>query len=308
MKILEGRPNMLFLFQLLKAMLIITGFIVLIVGGMFLGSISIWHKVREVPDRGYTFPDDEISITWIGHSTMLLNLKGTRILTDPMYSDFILLLAKRYYEPAIPLEKLPHIDAVVISHEHYDHLDMATLEQLPPDTPVIIRRGNSERVIKAGIRDIRELDIWESTKVKDINITAVPAKHGRANACGFVIEGPKNIYFAGDTAYFPGIKEIGDKFELDIALLPISHYRTPQGRKNVDAMLRTIHMGPWDFPEAIQDLRVETAIPMHHKTFRNVGILELPLDEPERFMREIVEKYKLQGIVHILDFGEKITF
>jgi L-ascorbate metabolism protein UlaG (beta-lactamase superfamily) len=301
----EAEIMLLFFWNVFKAALIITGMIILIIVFMFLGSISIWHTIQDVPDRNHEFPDDECSITWIGHATMLINLNGTKILTDPMYSDFILVFAKRYYKPGIPFEKLPKIDAVVISHEHYDHLDRATLEKLPKNTPVIISKGNSDRVIEAGIEDIRELKWWESTKVKDVTITAVPAQHGRARAQGYVIEGTKNIYFAGDTGYFSAFNEIGERFDLDVAMLPISHYKTINGRKRVDEMLKRIHMGPGDFPSAIKDLGVKLAIPMHHSTFRNVGILELPLEEPVRLLREIIRKHGLEKNVKILEIGEK---
>ncbi len=298
--------KMMFIIDLIKAFAIITGFLIGIILFMFLYSISIWHFIKDVPDRNHEWPDDEISVTWIGHATLLVNIHGTKILTDPMYSDYILVFAKRYFEPGVPIEKLPDIDAIVISHEHYDHLDRATLEQLSKDIPVIIRKGNSERVKEAGMKDIRELEWWESTEVKDVRITAVPAQHGRANACGFVIEGEKSFYFAGDTGYFSAFEEIGKKFDLDVAFLPMSHYKSRHGRERVDKMLKRIHMGPADFPDAIKDLGVELVIPMHYLTFRNVGILELPLDEPPRYMREISKKHGLEKIVKMLDIGEKI--
>lgn len=292
--------------KLVKKMMIALGVVFLILLAVFLANISIWHRIERVPERDLRFPRGESSITWIGHSTLLLHLDDVNIITDPMYSDFILLFAKRYYEPAVKFENLPPIDLICISHEHYDHLDKATLERFPKDMPVIISKGIGNKVRNIGFMDVRELGWWKSTEVKGVRITAVPGRHGGARISGYVIEGAKTIYFAGDTAFFDVFNEIGKKFDIDVALLPISHYRSRNGNPRVDRMLKTIHMGPGNFPDAIRVLGAKLAIPIHYKTFKNVGSLELPLEEPARYLREIIKKYSLKEKVKILELGEQM--
>jgi L-ascorbate metabolism protein UlaG (beta-lactamase superfamily) len=293
--------------KLVKKMMIAFGCIFLVLLAVFLANISIWHRIEKVPERDLHFPRGESSVTWIGHSTLLLHLDNVNIITDPMYSDYILLFAKRYYEPAVKFEKLPPIDLICISHEHYDHLDKATLKRFPKDIPVVISKGIGYKVRDIGFTDVRELKWWQSTVVKGVRITAVPGKHGGARISGYVIEGAKTIYFAGDTAFFDAFYEIGRKFKIDVALMPISHYRSRNGNPRVDKMLKTIHMGPGDFPEAIKALGTKLAIPIHYKTFKNVGSFELPLEEPERYLREIIKRFHLEKSVKILELGEQIN-
>lgn len=292
--------------KLVKRMLILIGILLLGIIIIFMANLSIWHRIEKVPERDYTFPAGTSSITWLGHATTLIHLDNVNILTDPMYSDFILLFAKRYNEPAIEFDKLPPIDAICISHEHYDHLDKATLKRFRNDIPIIVSKDIGYKARDVGLKDVRELAWWESTTVRGVKITAVPGKHGRARISGFVIEGARTIYFAGDTGYDVFFSEIGQRFKIDVALLPISHYRTRRGNVRVDRMLKRIHMGPGDFPAALNKLKAKLAIPIHHSTFKNVGSLELPFEEPLRFLREVTEKNGLQNKVKILELGEQI--
>lgn len=287
-------------------MLIAVGILLAGLIGLFLANISIWHSIKKAPERNHSFKPGTNSITWIGHSTLLIHLGDVNIITDPMYNDFILIFAKRYYKPAIPFEKLPPIEAIVISHEHYDHLDKATLKRFETDTPVAISDGIGFKVKEAGLKDVREMKWWESTSVKGVKITAVPGKHGGARISGFIIEGAYSIYFAGDTAYSDYFEEIGKRYKIDVALLPVSHYRSRKGDPKVDNMLKQIHMGPGDFPAALKALGARLAIPIHHSTFKNVGSLELSLEEPLIYLRDIMKKHNLNNKVKILELGEQI--
>jgi N-acyl-phosphatidylethanolamine-hydrolysing phospholipase D len=289
-----------------RKLLLIAGSIILILVTAFLINLTIWHKIGKVPEREYNFTPGTNSITWIGHSTVLLHLDKVNIITDPMYSDYILIFAKRYFEPALKFEKLPPIDAVLISHEHYDHFDKSTLERFDKNIPVIISYGLGERVKEMGFSDVRELKWWQSTVIKETKVTAVPASHGEAKVSNYVIEGSKTVFFAGDTAFLKAFQDIGKKFNIDIALMPISNYKLRSGVKWLDSIHARIHMSPADFPRAIKALRAELAIPIHFGTFRNEGSLDLTLDEPPRFLREIAKKYRLEKIIRIPELGEQI--
>jgi L-ascorbate metabolism protein UlaG (beta-lactamase superfamily) len=269
-------------------------------------NLTIWHNIEKVSKRKYQFLPGENSITWIGHSTVLLHLDKTNIITDPMYSDFIMIFAKRYFEPGLEFEKLLHIDAIVIPHEHYDHFDKSTLERFNQNIPVIISYGLGECVKELGFSDVRELKWWESTEVNKTKITAVPARHGEAKISSYVVEGSKTVFFTGDTAFFKAFYEVDRKFDIDVALMPISNYKLRSGIKWLDNIHAKIHMSPADFPRAIKSLRAELAIPIHFGTFRNEGFLELSLAEPPRYLREVVKTNHLENKVKILEIGEQI--
>jgi L-ascorbate metabolism protein UlaG (beta-lactamase superfamily) len=288
-----------------RKLFLIIGSIFFILIIAFFVNLTIWHRIEQVQKREHKFLPGENSITWIGHSTVLLHLDKVNIITDPMYSDFILIFAKRYFEPGLEFETLPHIDAIVISHEHYDHFDKATLKRFNKNTPIIISYGLGERLKEIGFSDVRELKWWKSTRINGTTITAVPARHGEAKVSSYVVEGSKTVFFAGDTAFFEAFNDIGRKFDIDVALMPISNYKLRSGIKWLDNIHAKIHMSPADFPEAIKALHAGLAVPIHFGTFRNEGFLELPLEEPPRCLREVVKKNHLENKVKILDIGEQ---
>lgn len=290
-----------------RKLFLIVGSILLILMIAFLANLTIWHRIQKVTKREHQFLPGNNSITWIGHSTVLMHLDKVNIITDPMYSDFILIFAKRYFEPGLEFEKLPHIDAIVISHEHSDHFDKSTLKRFPNNTPVIISRQLGDRLKDIGFSDVRELKWWESTRINGTKITAVPARHGEAKISNYVIEGSKTVFFAGDTAFFEAFYDVGRKFDIDVALMPISNYKLRSGIKWLDNIHAKIHMSPADFPNAIKSLRAEIAIPIHFGTFRNEGFLELPLEEPPRYLREVVKKNHLENKVKILEIGGQLN-
>ncbi len=248
------------------------------------------------------------SVTYIGHATTLIKTNGIHLITDPVFSDRINLgLVKRRQPLGVHFEKLPDIDAILISHDHLDHFDKSTLRRSQRDIPTITPYGLGNKISSLGFTDVRELSWWESTVVKGIIITAVPAAHWgiSARASGFVIEGIKTIYFAGDTGLFDGMSDIGRKFDIYLALLPIGDYRPhiwfiPGGAK----VMRNMHMAPNDIPEAIKMLRCKKVIPIHWGTFKISGT---PLEEPPERMNSIIRKYHLNGTVVLLKHVETMS-
>lgn len=243
-----------------------------------------------------------LRVTWMGHSTLLLEIDGMTILTDPVWSERASFVSfagpKRFYPPTLPLKDLPLLDAVLLSHDHYDHLDRATIEQL-----AVLQKNDRMRFIASvGCRShleswgiapqrITELNWGQSTSLRsDCSITATPARHfsgrslwGRNETLwsSFVIRGPRHhIFFGGDSGMFPGFRAIGDAYgPFDLTMLEIGAY---------DADWPDIHMGPIHAAEAHVDLRGKLLLPIHWGLF---NLAFHPWQEPiERLMNVAAEK------------------
>jgi N-acyl-phosphatidylethanolamine-hydrolysing phospholipase D len=227
------------------------------------------------------------SVTWIGHSTMLVRMDGATFLTDPIFSDWAGPLPhlgpKRHVPPGVPLDELPPVDFVVLSHDHYDHTDLPSIEALAKrGTRFIVPLGLGELVRGTGAQ-VTELDWWQTTSVGNVRIHCVPAQHfcGRSLAdgnrrlwAGWVIEGPtRRFYHAGDTGYFAGFTEIGKRLgPIDLAAIPIGAYDPP-------AIMRFVHLNPEEAIQAAADLGAQRVIAMHFGTF---DLTDEPMDEPPR--------------------------
>jgi L-ascorbate metabolism protein UlaG (beta-lactamase superfamily) len=224
-------------------------------------------------------PGEGARLTWIGHATFLVQLDGVSLLTDPILAERVAGVVPRNVPPGIPLDKLPRIDAALVSHSHYDHLDLPTLKRL--GVPIYAGLGLRRLFREEGLF-CTELGWWQTARLGGVEITFVPAQHwsrralGESNRTlwgGFVVKGSSaTVYHAGDSAYFPGFREIGRRFHLDAALLPIGAYdpawfMSPQ------------HMNPEEALEAFQDLGAATFFAMHWGTFK---LADEPLDEPPR--------------------------
>jgi len=261
---------------------------------------------RVVPDLAIIavppVPGEGARLTWIGHASWLVQLDGKSLLIDPIFGT--LPTGRREVEAGLLAQQLPHIDAVLVSHNHYDHLDLKSLKQV--GAPIIAGLGLKKWFADEGLV-AKELAWWESTEVGPINITFVPAHHWSRRGLfdankklwgGFVIKGPSaSVYHAGDSAYFDGFREIGARFpDLDAALLPIGAYAP-------DWFLR-MHMNPEQAVQAFVDLGARNFFAMHWGTFR---LTDEPLDEPPRRLtvewnkRGLPEKAK-----HILAIGETV--
>src|SRR5437762_1303468 len=178
---------------------------------------------------------EDLRVTFINHATTLIQIAGVNILTDPIWSErtspVSLIGPRRHRPPGIRFDDLPPIDLVLVSHNHYDHLDVPTLLRLQgrAESPshIITPLGNGRLMARFGIRNVTELDWWQ----REGNVTLVPARHFSARAIsdrnrnlwgGFVIHGEKgNVYFAGDTGWGPHFADIGERFApIRLALLP----------------------------------------------------------------------------------------
>jgi L-ascorbate metabolism protein UlaG (beta-lactamase superfamily) len=250
---------------------------------------SAWpaHIGNTAFDPPGTPPADEIALTFIGHSTFLIQLGGVALLTDPIWSSraspFRCMGPRRVRAPGQPLDALPAIDIVLVSHCHYDHLDLPTLREIGRRWSAVAMTGTGNRrhLAKAGLSAVHELDWWQCVGVGAAAITYVPAQHfsartpldrNRALWGGFVIQtGGFVVYFAGDTGYNEQFVEIRRRFpRLDVALLPIGAYE-PRW------FMSFHHMNPEEAVRAHLDLGAEVSIGMHWGTFH---LSDEAIDDP----------------------------
>jgi N-acyl-phosphatidylethanolamine-hydrolysing phospholipase D len=243
-----------------------------------------------------------LSLTWVGHSTWLLQLGMLNVLTDPMWSDraspFSFMGPKRWAAPGLPLDELPPIDVVLQSHSHYDHLDSRTVRAIArahPEARWFCPLGVGALVKKWGVESSTELDWWDRVSLDatcEVEIGCTPARHFSARSpfdrnrtlwCGFTIrDGSRSAYFAGDTAMHPDFGAIRDRFgPFDVAMIPIGAYE-PRW------FMRAVHMNPEEAVEAYRALRREgeatSFVGMHWGTFK---LTDEPLLEPPRLTREL---------------------
>lgn len=277
-------------------------FILWISAILILSLDSAFHETRKAKPLAVDLNSHRNRIVPIGHSTVLIQMDGFNIITDPIFSNRILRFAKRYVEPGIPFEKLPKIDAIVISHEHYDHFDKATLKKFDKNIPIVISKGLKDKAVNLGFQDVREIGWWESAKINGVKITAVPVKHHFSHPSSFVIEGAKTVYFAGDTGMNGYFEEIGQKFNIDVALLPIGAYKARLAPPGFD--LRRVHLNPEDAIAAQEQLNAKVIVPVHWGVFK---ITAEPIEEPRRKMEEIIKKQNLESKIKILEPGETLN-
>ncbi len=256
----------------------------------------------------------ELRATWVGHSSFLLQVGGWNVLTDPVWSDRASPVSwagpTRLMPPGFPLEELPPVDAVVISHDHYDHLDRPTVarlherygEALAWFTPL----GFESWFRALGIHRVHALDWWQTAALPPgpgrpapLRLTAVPAQHWSRRSplerrrdrlwCGWVIHpGDASVYFAGDTGYFPAFPEIGSRLgPFDAVALPIGAY-APRW------FMSPAHMDPEEAVRAYGDLGGRGAfLPTHWGTFR---LTDEPILEPPRLLERFWQNANLPAV------------
>jgi N-acyl-phosphatidylethanolamine-hydrolysing phospholipase D len=236
----------------------------------------------------------ELTLTWVGHATVLLQVGALNVLTDPHWSKraspFQFAGPARWVKPGIEFDDLPPIDLVLISHNHYDHLDDGTVRRLAaafPDAAWRVPLGLASFVRRRGARDVEEMDWWDETRVGDTHLTCVPAQHFSARTpfdrnrtlwCGWALahEG-RRVFFAGDTGYHPKFGEIGERLgPFDAALFPVGAYE-PRW------FMQPVHMNPEEAVSAFQELTAGSdgclMVPIHWGTFK---LTDEPMDEPPR--------------------------
>jgi len=232
-------------------------------------------------------------LTWLGHSSFLLRLGGRNILLDPFLSDYATSVQpfgpKRYTPPGLPVEKLPRTDLLLISHNHYDHLDRATLEALPNKDriPVVVPLKLKQFIAELGFSDVTELDWYDSKKIGSITVTTIPAVHFSSRSlfdrnetlwAGYSIsDGHTRVYFSGDTGYHPLFKELGRRYgPFDLGMVPIGAYKRASN-------LKSTHTTPEEAVRLGRDLGVKTLVPMHWGAL--VLSYEPPFEPPVRFLK-----------------------
>jgi N-acyl-phosphatidylethanolamine-hydrolysing phospholipase D len=230
------------------------------------------------------------TVTWVGHSTLLVQMGHTTFLTDPIWSSTASPLAvgpRRFLEPGLAMDDLPPIDFVVVSHNHYDHMDLDTLRVLArKGARMFVPLGNAATLRSAGIDKVEELDWWQSREVDQVEVHCVPARHwsrrglfdeDRALWSGWVvIAKDRRFYFAGDTGFYEGFSEAGGRLgPFDLAALPIGAYE-PQ------AMMAPAHLSPEEAVEAAVALGARRSIAIHFGTFE---LSDEPIGEPPKRFR-----------------------
>ena len=219
-------------------------------------------------------PSRELKAIWLGHSSVLVELDGVRILTDPVLSDVASPVPpigpKRMHRPPVALPDLRGIDGVVISHDHYDHLDMKTVQQLAPQgTHFFVPLGIGAHLERWNVpaAQIHEMDWWESAPLKGVTIHCTPARHysGRKRMnnstlwSSWTVRGTRSVYYSGDTGYSPHFAEIRRRLgSIDLNVIKVGSY----GETWLD-----IHMDPESAVQAHLDLGGKTLLPVHWATF-----------------------------------------
>ncbi|HWQ09455.1 MAG TPA: MBL fold metallo-hydrolase, partial [Holophaga sp.] len=222
-------------------------------------------------------PGSGLGVAWLGHSTVWLDIDGTRILTDPVWGDRASPVAwagpERFYAPPAALEDLPVPDAVVISHDHYDHLDRTTIRRMKDwDTRFIVPLGLGTRLAGWGVPAARitELDWWGEAAVGALQVVCTPARHASGRNLldkdrtlwgGFAFLGPAHrVYFSGDTGFFPGLAAIGERLgPFDLTLIESGAY---------NAAWPDWHLGPEQAVQVHLLVQGRTLLPIHWGTFK----------------------------------------
>ena len=241
------------------------------------------------------------TVTWVGHSTLLIQLGGVNLLTDPQWSPraspFSFAGPKRVTPPGLRFEDLPPVHLVLISHDHYDHLDVATVQRLhAAHRPrFLVPLGLKAWFADLGITDVEELDWWQSRTERGLTLTAVPAQHfssrtlwdrNRRLWCGWTVAGhDRRLFFAGDTAYNEVFKEIGSRLgPFDLTAIPIGAYLPP-------VIMKASHTTPDEALQILDDVRGRSLVPIHWGTF---DLADEPLEEPPRQLQADAERRGLR--------------
>ena len=250
----------------------------------------------------------ELGVTFIGHSSFFLQIGGKNILVDPNFARWIFVL-KRLRRPGLKLRELPAIDAVLVSHAHFDHLHRPSLRAIAWLTrrktgkrpAIIVPRHVRDLVSDLGYGRIIELDWWQSFQLGNVEVTHVPSRHWGARIVrdvhrgygGYVVRsGAQSIYHAGDTAYFDGFREIGERLKPQVALLPIGAYHPDSFRR--------VHTSPEDAVQGFLDVGARWMVPMHYGTFR---LSYEPVDEPVERLKADAKRRGIERQICVLEEG-----
>ena len=251
----------------------------------------------------------ELGITFIGHSSFLIQMAGRKLLIDPVFAERLIAL-RRLRRPGVKIKDLPAIDMVLLSHAHMDHLNRPSLRRIVAHNlkmhgraPIaVVPWGVEDLVDDLGFARVVTLEWWQTKSIGGVDVTMTPCKHWGARLFkdthrgfgGYVLQGEGHaLYHSGDTAYFDGFAKIGKRLKPQVALLPIGAYRPDS--------YRGVHTCPEEAFQAFLDLGAQQMIPMHYGTFR---LSQEPMEEPvERLMRA-AQQAGVAGSVCVLPEGE----
>lgn len=220
-------------------------------------------------------------ITYVGHATVLVDLDGVRLLTDPVLRSRVLHLRR---VGSVPASTLRGIDAVLLSHAHWDHLDLPSLDRLGRELPIICPRGLGPLLRRRRFEHVVEVVAGEDVRIGALTVTATFAEHeggrgplgAKAKSVGYIVSGSQRIYFAGDTDLFDAMADLAP---LDVALVPVAGWGPKVGSG---------HLDPHTAAEALRLLRPRIAVPIHWGTYATIGRHPEP-DPPEDFRRAAAE-------------------
>jgi L-ascorbate metabolism protein UlaG (beta-lactamase superfamily) len=243
-------------------------------------------------------------LTFLGHSTVLVDLDGVRVLTDPLLGHVA--YAIRRQVPAVLPDTLVDVSAVFISHGHLDHLDLASLRALPGEPTLVVPVGLGRIVARAAPGVVHEMRAGDRLQVGDLMLEAIHAEHGRRRslltsaegALGILITGSSSVYFAGDTDLFPAMRELAGR--VDVALLPVSGWGPTLGRG---------HLDPTRAAEAAVRIRPAIATPIHWGTLYPLGLRRFArrrFEGPGEAFRDAVAARAAQVDVRILEPGHSM--
>jgi L-ascorbate metabolism protein UlaG (beta-lactamase superfamily) len=262
-----------------------------------------------VPRQAELVEPGELGVTFIGHSSFLLQVAGRKLLVDPVFVKRLVVLRRRR-RPGLRVKELPAIDLVLLTHAHMDHLNIASLRRVVRATrrlrgrapEVIVPKGVEDLVAGLGFARVHGMEWWDRLEVQGLTVTMTPCKHWGARMFrdthrgygGYVVEGGgQSVYHSGDTAYFDGFREIGSKLKPKVALLPIGAY--------FPDTYRAVHTSPEEAVRAFVDVSAERMVPMHYGTF---PLGREPMEEP---VERLVAEAKRLGIttrIKVLEEGE----
>jgi L-ascorbate metabolism protein UlaG (beta-lactamase superfamily) len=270
------------------------------------GQINRPGRLRQPLPRSFKeLTPTKVALTWIGHASFLVQFHDLNVLIDPNFANWLFLL-KRIKRAGLKLKHLPPIDLVLLTHAHFDHFHKPTLRRLPHPKVAVVPWGVSDLATGLGFERVIELEWWESFSRNNWKVTLTPSKHWGARMLrddhrgygGFILEHEgRRIYHAGDSAYFNGFREIGERLRPEIALLPIGAYYPDS--------FRNVHMGPDEAVRVFHDLRAQWLVPMHYGTFK---LSFEHIDEPPRWLLELAERQRFRDRVRILEEGVPQVF